>query len=327
MSESSSKPILNIRDLVVEFKTEAGVIRALDGISFEVGEGEALGIVGESGCGKSVTALSILRLIPNPPGRIAGGSIELDGIDVVSQPEDKMRKVRGSLASMIFQEPMTALNPVFTIGNQMVEVIRVHQKISKADAKLQAIEMLRTVNIESPEKRIDQYPHELSGGMRQRVMIAMALSCSPKLLIADEPTTALDVTVQAQVMEEISRLQREMNMGMILITHDLGVIAETCTRVLVMYCGKVIEMAETKELYENPRHPYTRGLLDSIPRIREEKLESLPIIEGMVPDLANLPKGCRFAERCPKAEDRCRENEPPLEDTESGGKVACFIPN
>ncbi len=238
-----------------------------------------------------------------------------------------MRKVRGSLASMIFQEPMTALNPVFTIGNQMVEVIRVHQKVSKVDAKKQAIEMLRTVNIESPEKRIDQYPHELSGGMRQRVMIAMALSCSPKLLIADEPTTALDVTVQAQVMEEISRLQREMNMGMILITHDLGVIAETCTRVVVMYCGKIIEMAETKKLYENPKHPYTRGLLDSIPRIREEKLESLPIIEGMVPDLANLPKGCRFAERCPKAEDRCRENEPPLEDTESGGKVACFIPN
>ena len=327
MSESNSNPVLSIRDLVVEFKTEAGIIRALDGVSFDVDEGEAVGIVGESGCGKSVTALSILKLIPSPPGRIAGGSIKLDDIDVVNQPDDKMRKVRGSLASMIFQEPMTALNPVFTIGNQMVEIIRVHQKVSKAEAKIQAIEMLRTVNIESPEQRIDQYPHELSGGMRQRVMIAMALSCSPKLLIADEPTTALDVTVQAQVMEEINRLQREMNMGLILITHDLGVIAESCTRVVVMYCGKIIEMAETEELFRNPRHPYTRGLLDSIPRIREKKLETLPIIEGMVPDLANLPKGCRFADRCPKAEDHCRESEPPLEDTESGGKVACFIPN
>lgn len=327
MSESTSKPVLSIQDLVVEFKTEAGLIRALDGVSFDVQEGEALGIVGESGCGKSVTALSILKLIPSPPGRIAGGSIKLDDIDVVNQPDDEMRKVRGSLASMIFQEPMTALNPVFTIGNQMVEIIRVHQKVSKAEAKIQAIEMLRTVNIESPEQRIDQYPHELSGGMRQRVMIAMALSCSPKLLIADEPTTALDVTVQAQVMEEINRLQREMNMGLILITHDLGVIAESCTRVVVMYCGKIIEMAETEELFRNPRHPYTRGLLDSIPRIREKKLETLPIIEGMVPDLANLPKGCRFADRCPKAEDHCRESEPPLEDTESGGKVACFIPN
>jgi oligopeptide/dipeptide ABC transporter ATP-binding protein len=238
-----------------------------------------------------------------------------------------MRKVRGALASMIFQEPMTALDPVYTIGNQMVEVIRVHQKVSKAVAKKQAIEMLRTVNIESPEKRIDQYPHELSGGMRQRVMIAMALSCSPKLLIADEPTTALDVTVQAQVMDEIKRLQQERNMGLILITHDLGVIAESCSRVVVMYCGKIIEMATTGELYQNPRHPYTRGLLDSIPRIRKEKLKSLPTIQGMVPDLADLPKGCRFADRCPKVEDRCRSEEPPLEDTEDGGKVACFHPN
>jgi oligopeptide/dipeptide ABC transporter ATP-binding protein len=327
MTESTPKPVLRIRDLVVEFKTETGVIRALDKISFEVMAGESLGIVGESGCGKSVTALSILKLIPSPPGRIAEGSIELDGIDVVSQPEHAMRKVRGALASMIFQEPMTALNPVYTIGNQMVEIIRVHQKVSKAEARKQAIEMLTTVNIESPEERIDQYPHELSGGMRQRVMIAMALSCSPKLLIADEPTTALDVTVQAQVMDEIKRLQQERNMGLILITHDLGVIAESCSRVVVMYCGKIIEMATTGELYQNPRHPYTRGLLDSIPRIRKEKLKSLPTIQGMVPDLADLPKGCRFADRCPKVEDRCRSEEPPLEDTEDGGKVACFHPN
>jgi peptide/nickel transport system ATP-binding protein len=327
MPKPSSTPLLRIRDLVVEFKTEKGVIRALDGISFDVMQGEALGIVGESGCGKSVTALSILKLIPNPPGRIASGSIELDGVDVVAQPEDKMRKVRGELASMIFQEPMTALNPVYTIGNQMIEVIRVHQKMSKAEARRRAIEMLRTVNIESPEKRIDQYPHELSGGMRQRVMIAMALSCSPKLLIADEPTTALDVTVQAQVMEEMNRLQQELHMGLILITHDLGVIAETCSRVVVMYCGKIIETADTKELYANPRHPYTRGLLESIPRVRKEKLKTLPTIKGMVPDLSDLPTGCRFADRCPKVEARCREAEPILEDTEGGGQVACFRPN
>lgn len=327
MSESNQKPILSIRDLVVEFKTEKGVIRALDGVSFDVMPGEPLGIVGESGCGKSVTALSILKLIPNPPGRIASGSIELDGTNVVTLPENEMLQVRGNAASMIFQEPMTALNPVYTVGNQMVEVIRVHQQKSKAEAKRQAIEMLRTVNIESPEKRIDQFPHELSGGMRQRVMIAMALSCSPKLLIADEPTTALDVTVQAQVMEEIKRLQQEMDMGLILITHDLGVIAETCKRVIVMYCGKIIEIAATDSLYKEPKHPYTRGLLDSIPRIREKKLERLPIIEGMVPDLTDLPKGCRFADRCPKVQDRCRAEEPPLESTENEGKVACFHPN
>jgi len=327
MTESTNKPVLSIRDLAVEFRTEKGVIRAVDGISFDVMAGESLGIVGESGCGKSVTALSILRLIPSPPGRIAGGSIELNGTDVLAQSDEQMRKVRGALASMIFQEPMTALNPVYTVGNQMVEVIRVHQKMSKAAARRRAIDMLRTVNMESPEKRIGQHPHELSGGMRQRVMIAMALSCGPKLLIADEPTTALDVTVQAQVMDEIKRLQEEMNMGLILITHDLGVIAETCSRVVVMYCGKIIEIAETEELYNNPKHPYTRGLLESIPRVREKKLDSLPIIEGMVPDLADLPSGCRFADRCPKVEDRCRMNEPPLEATKGGGKVACYCPN
>ena len=327
MPESSTKPLLRIRDLVVEFKTEKGVIRALDGVSFDVMPGEALGIVGESGCGKSVTALSILKLIPDPPGRIAGGSIVLDGVDVIAQPEDRMRAVRGELASMIFQEPMTALNPVYTIGNQMIEVIRVHRKMSQAQARQRAIEMLRTVNIESPEGRIDQYPHQFSGGMRQRVMIAMALSCSPKLLIADEPTTALDVTVQAQVMDEMKRLQQELHMGLILITHDLGVIAETCSRVVVMYCGKIIEIADTKELYANPRHPYTRGLLESIPRVRREKLKTLPTIKGMVPDLSDLPTGCRFADRCPKVEARCREKEPVLEHTETGGQVACYRPN
>jgi peptide/nickel transport system ATP-binding protein len=326
MAEALEKPILSIRDLVVEFRTEKGLIRAVDQISFDVMPGEPVGVVGESGCGKTVTALSILKLIPSPPGRIAAGSIELDGIDVVSRPEDKMREVRGNAASMIFQEPMTALNPVYTVGNQMIEVIRVHQKISKGAAKKLAVEMLKTVNIESPEKRVNQYPHELSGGMRQRVMIAMALSCSPKLLIADEPTTALDVTVQAQVMDEIKRLQEEMKMGMILITHDLGVIAQTCKRVVVMYCGKIVEISEIKELFDHPKHPYTRGLLDSIPKIRNEKLETLPTIEGMVPDLAELPKGCRFADRCSKVQDRCRSEEPLLEQVEGGGKVACFFP-
>jgi peptide/nickel transport system ATP-binding protein len=323
----STEPVLSMQNLVVEFKTENGVIRAVDGISFDVMPGESVGIVGESGCGKSVTALSILKLIPNPPGRIASGKIILDGTDITARPEDEMRLARGALASMIFQEPMTALNPVYTVGNQMIEVIRVHRKVSKSVARQQAVEMLRTVNIESPENRVDQYPHELSGGMRQRVMIAMALSCSPKLLIADEPTTALDVTVQAQVMNEIKRLQQEMHMGLILITHDLGVIAETCERVVVMYCGKIIEIAETAELYRNPRHPYTRGLLESIPRVRPEKLKTLPTIKGMVPDLAHLPEGCRFADRCPKVEDRCRTEEPVLEDSGGGGKVACFRPN
>ena len=326
-TERVKQPVLQIKDLVVEFKTEKGIIRAVDGISFEVMEGEPVGIVGESGCGKSVTALSILKLIPTPPGRIASGSIKLDGVEIVSLPENEMRKQRGNAASMIFQEPMTALNPVYSIGDQMTEVIRVHQDMSKSEAKKLAIEMLRTVNIESPAKRIDQYPHELSGGMRQRVMIAMALSCSPKLLIADEPTTALDVTVQAQVMDEIKRLQQERQMGLILITHDLGVIAETCKRVVVMYCGKIIEIADTEELFAHPKHPYTRGLLDSIPKVREQKLDKLPTIKGMVPDLADLPTGCRYADRCPKVTDRCRVKEPALEQIGISGKVACFDPN
>ena len=321
------KPVLKIENLVVEFKTEQGVIRALDGVSFEVYAGEPVGIVGESGCGKSVTALSILRLIPNPPGRIVSGSIELDGIEMTRQSESEIRELRGSKASMIFQEPMTALNPVFTIGNQMTEVIRVHQRVSKKAATALAMKMLKTVDIESPEKRLRQFPHELSGGMRQRVMIAMALSCNPKLLIADEPTTALDVTVQAQVMDEIERLQEKLGMGLILITHDLGVIAEACKKVVVMYCGQIIEVSETRELFEHPKHPYTRGLLDSIPRIREKKIDKLPTIQGMVPDLAHLPAGCRYADRCPNVQHKCREQIPSLIETGSGGKVACFFPN
>lgn len=261
-------PLLKVENLSVEFTTENGVVNAVDDISFEVGAGEPLGIVGESGSGKSVTALSLLQLVPNPPGRVTNGSIVLDGIDILSKSQGEMRDIRGNLASMIFQEPMTALNPVFTIANQMTEVIRVHQKVSNKEALEIAINMLDTVNIPKPAKCVKQYPHELSGGMRQRVMIAMALSCNPKLLIADEPTTALDVTVQAQVLEEIRKQQEERNMGMILITHDLGVVAETCKRVVVMYKGKIVEIAETEQLFRNPQHPYTQKLLSSVLSMR-----------------------------------------------------------
>lgn len=261
--------LLKVENLSVEFRTENGVFKAVEDVSFEVAEGEPVGIVGESGSGKSVTALSLLQLVPNPPGRITSGRIELDGVDILSKSQGEMRKIRGQLASMIFQEPMTALNPVYTIGNQMTEVIRVHQKVSRKEAMEIAIRMLETVNIPSPEKRVKQYPHELSGGQRQRVMIGMALSCNPKLLIADEPTTALDVTVQAQVLEEIHRQQTERNMGMILITHDLGVVAETCRRVVVMYKGKIVEVAETEQLFRNPQHPYTQKLLNSALTLRD----------------------------------------------------------
>ncbi len=266
---SKQQSLLKIDNLSVEFAFENGVVKAVDDISFEVAAGEPVGIVGESGSGKSVTALTILQLVPNPPGRITSGRIVLDGIDILSKSQADMRKLRGDLASMIFQEPMTALNPVFTIGEQMVEVIRVHRKASKKEVLELAIQMLDTVNIPAPEKCVKQHPHELSGGMRQRVMIAMALSCDPKLLIADEPTTALDVTVQAQVLSEIHRQQTDRNMGMILITHDLGVVAETCKRVVVMYQGKIVEIAETTELFRNPQHPYTRKLLDSVLTLRE----------------------------------------------------------
>jgi ABC-type dipeptide/oligopeptide/nickel transport system ATPase component len=264
-----NKPLLKVENLSVEFTTEKGAVRAVEDISFEVGAGEPVGIVGESGSGKSVTALTVLQLVPQPPGRVTNGRIELDGIDILSKSQSEMRRIRGDVASMIFQEPMTALNPVFTIGNQMVEVIRVHRKVSKKEALASAVNMLETVNIPNPAKCVTQHPHELSGGMRQRVMIAMALSCDPKLLIADEPTTALDVTVQAQVLDEIHRQQEERNMGMILITHDLGVVAETCKRVVVMYKGEIVEIAETKELFRNPQHPYTQKLLDSVLTLRD----------------------------------------------------------
>ncbi len=321
----TSEALLSVRNLSIEFSTERGVVRAVDDVSFDVEHGETLGIVGESGCGKTVTALAVMQLIPMPPGRIVSGSIRLNGQDLLALPERQMRNIRGRDISMIFQEPMTALNPVFTIGNQMVDVIRRHQPMDRASARRRAIEMLEKVGIPIPDKRLNEYPHQLSGGMRQRVMIAMALSCGPKLLIADEPTTALDVTTQAQVMEQIVSLQEDYGMAVMLITHDLGVIAESCRRALVMYCGQLIEDAPTERLYERPQHPYTQGLLRSIPRIRRQRLETLPVIEGTVPDLLHLPPGCRFADRCPRAADECRAHQPPLIDRELT-RVACFYP-
>ena len=327
MSESDEQPLLSVRNLVIEFATRYGPVRAVDGVSFDVYPNETLGIVGESGCGKTVTGLSLLGLIPSPPGRIVSGEILLQGRDLTKLSEQEMQSLRGNEISMIFQEPMTALNPVLTIGSQMVDVLRRHRKLTRKQAKLDAIEMLAKVGIPVPHKRINEYPHEMSGGMRQRAMIAMALSCNPKLLIADEPTTALDVTTQAQVLEQIVKLQDEFEMAVILITHDLGVVAETCQRALVMYCGEVIERADIVSLFENPRHPYSRGLLDSIPRLREKKLAELPIIPGMVPDLMQLPPGCRFADRCSRVTDECRLQRPAL-SAEAGAPcdVACFHP-
>jgi len=321
-----SVPVLRVRDLTIEFATEDGVIRAADGVSFDVQPNETLGLVGESGCGKTVTGLSILRLIPMPPGRIASGSIELLGRDLVLLDNREIEDIRGRDISMIFQEPMTALNPVFTIGNQMADVLCRHRDLTRRQARPLAAELLAKVNIPEPADRLDDYPHQLSGGMRQRVMIAMALSCNPQLLIADEPTTALDVTTQAQVLQQIKVLQTEFRMAVILVTHDLGVVAETCKRALVMYCGSIVESGDTANLFSHPRHPYTAGLLASIPRLRSERVAELPVIPGRVPDLLNLPAGCRFADRCPRVHERCRVERPPLAGGDGGNSVACHFP-
>ena len=321
-----SVPVLRVRDLTIEFATEDGVIRAADGVSFDVQPNETLGLVGESGCGKTVTGLSILRLIPMPPGRIASGSIELLGRDLVLLDNREIEDIRGRDISMIFQEPMTALNPVFTIGNQMADVLCRHRDLTRRQARPLAAELLAKVNIPEPADRLDDYPHQLSGGMRQRVMIAMALSCNPRLLIADEPTTALDVTTQAQVLQQIKVLQTEFRMAVILVTHDLGVVAETCKRALVMYCGSIVESGDTANLFSHPRHPYTAGLLASIPRLRSERVAELPVIPGRVPDLLNLPAGCRFADRCPRVRERCRVERPPLAGGDGGNSVACHFP-
>jgi peptide/nickel transport system ATP-binding protein len=307
--------LLEIRDLVTEFRTEHGALRAVDGVSYDIPRGKTLGVVGESGCGKSVTALSVMRLIPDPPGRIIKGSIHYNGKNLLELSDEEMRRIRGNNISMIFQEPMTSLNPVFTTGDQVAEAVRLHQGKSKAEALAVAVEMFKLVGIPSPEERVHNYPHQMSGGMRQRVMIAMALACKPDLLIADEPTTALDVTIQAQILDLLSRLQGELGMSILLITHDLGVVAETCDEVVVMYAGRVVERAATQVIFDSPRHHYTAGLLRSVPGYGPEgKAESgrLQEIKGMVPALHELPVGCRFQDRCPAVQSQCREEEPEL---------------
>ena len=328
MSEAQAeKAILDVKGLHTVFFTNAGLFRAVDDVSFSVGHGETLAIVGESGCGKSVTALSILRLVPNPPGRIVSGSIVFEGTDLIGLDEAKMRAIRGNRISMIFQEPMTSLNPVMTIGQQITEAVRLHRSLSRKQAREQAVEMLRIVRIPAPEQRAREYPHQLSGGMRQRAMIAMALACRPALLIADEPTTALDVTIQAQILALMLDLQKQLGMGLILITHDLGVVAQTAQRVIVMYAGKKVEEADVETLFANPRHPYTRGLMASIPTLPSPGSEAdarLVEIPGIVPSLTRLPAGCAFAPRCELAIERCHQEYPPLLDWGGNHLAACW---
>jgi len=320
--------LLEVKGLKTHFFTDEGVVRAVDGVDFHIDKGETLGIVGESGCGKSVTALSIMRLIPQPPGRITEGSIMYDGKNLLDLTPAQMRKIRGKEISMIFQEPMTSLNPVFTVGEQIAEALRLHEGLNRRDAMDKTVEMLKLVHIPNAERRVKEYPHQLSGGMRQRVMIAMALSCNPKLLIADEPTTALDVTIQAQILELLNELKSKLCMAIMLITHDMGVIAETAQRVVVMYAAKVAEEAPVGELFKEPLHPYTQGLLRSIPRIdlaatQKIKLETIP---GTVPTLRGVEKpGCRFAPRCAFAKPMHFDNTPELKEVRPGHKVACFL--
>ncbi|HCL29912.1 MAG TPA: peptide ABC transporter ATP-binding protein [Candidatus Latescibacteria bacterium] len=318
--------LLEVAGLRTAFHTEDGVVRAVDGVSFQVEAGKVLGIVGESGCGKSVSAMSVMRLIPDPPGRIDGGRVIWKGRDLLGIDPDEMPQIRGREIAMIFQDPMTSLNPVFTIGKQLGEVLDKHFDLRGKAAVERMIEILGQVGIADASQRLGQYPHELSGGMKQRIMIAMALMCKPDLLIADEPTTALDVTVQAQILQLMKQLQRESKTAIILITHDMGVVAEICDDVVVMYAGKVVESCGVFELFEHPRHPYTRGLLDSILRPGRLKDVPVPTIDGVVPSLINPPEGCRFADRCPRAETRCRQQTPPLAQLEAGHMVACFLP-
>lgn len=320
--------LLDIRGLRTHFFTDDGLARAVDGVSYSLAKGETVGVVGESGCGKSVTALSILRLIPDPPGKIVGGEILFEGTNLLDLSAAEMRRIRGNDISMIFQEPMTSLNPVFTIGNQIAEAVRLHQGLSKRDALAKAIESLRLVGIPAPERRVHEYPHQLSGGMRQRAMIAMALSCNPKVLIADEPTTALDVTIEAQILDLMRNLQHELGTAIIMITHDLGVVAEMARKVVVMYAGKVVEQAPVEQIFAEPNHPYTQGLLQSLPRVDKDasgvkhRLQEIP---GIVPSLLKLPPGCKFASRCPKVMPICEEQEPPLEQVASDHLSACWL--
>lgn len=315
--------LIEIKNLKTYFFLEEGIAKAVDGVDLEIFYGETLGVVGESGCGKSVTALSVMRLIPEPPGKVISGEIIFKGEDLTKLSQTEMRNIRGNKISMIFQEPMISLNPVFSIGNQISEALLTHKRISKKEAYMQSLEMLKKVGIPIPEQRVREYPHQLSGGIRQRAMIAMALSCKPELLIADEPTTALDVTVQAQILNLMNDLKEKFNMSIMMITHDLGVIAEVSDRVVVMYAGKVVEYADVKTLFTNPRHPYTWGLMNSIPRIDKET-KRLIVIPGIVPSSLHFPKGCKYNNRCPLADERCIEEEPIVKEIEKGHKVRCW---
>lgn len=321
-----AKTLVEFKNLQTYFYTEDGIVKAVNDVSFKIKEGETIGIVGESGCGKSVTAMSLMRLIPNPPGKIVGGDIIFDGKSVLEMTEEELMEFRGDKVSVIFQEPMTSLNPVFTVGDQISEAIILHQKLSKSDARKKSIEMINLVGIPRADKIVDSYPHELSGGMRQRIMIAMALSCNPRLLIADEPTTALDVTIQAQILDLMKNLKEKLNTSIMLITHDLGVVAEMCEYVVVMYAGKVAEESTATDIYKNPMHPYTQGLLKSKPALNQDSDEKrLYSIPGQVPNPIGMPDYCYFCDRCEKAFDKCKKAIPPLIEVEPGHKVACWL--
>ena len=321
-----AEPLLQIKELETHFFTSEGVVRAVNGVSYDVQPGETLGLVGESGSGKSVSALSLMRLIPNPPGKIVGGEVLFDGESLLEVDDARMREIRGNDIAMVFQEPMTSLNPVLTIGRQLTEALELHLGLKRRDAETRAVELLHLVGIPAAEERLHDYPHQFSGGMRQRVMIAMALSCDPKLLLADEPTTALDVTIQAQVLEVMARLSRELGTAVIVITHNLGVVARYADRVNVMYGGRIVEAGSATDIYHNPRHAYTLGLLESVPRLDARTGRLIPI-EGVPPDLTNLPPGCAFEPRCRFATDICREERPELTEVREGHKMACWHPD
>ena len=318
-----SENLLEVKNLRTYFHTDDGIVKSVDDVSFEVKHGKTLGVVGESGCGKSITSLSIMQLVEIPPGKIESGEILYEGVDLLKKSKDEMRKIRGGEIAMIFQEPMTSLNPVFTVGQQIMEALTLHTDLDKAAAKERAIEMLKLVKIPLPEKRFNEYPHQLSGGMRQRVMIAMALSCNPKLLICDEPTTALDVTIQAQILDLINELKEKLGTSIMMITHDLGVIAEVADDVMVMYAGKIVEYGDADAIFESPKHPYTHGLMGCIPKLTDEDHARLSVIEGMVPSFDDMPKGCAFCPRCTEAKEICRERMPELVEVD-GQKVRCF---
>lgn len=319
------KNVLTIKDLYVSFDTYAGEVQAVRGVTYHVDEGEVLGIVGESGCGKSVTAQTIMKLNPMPPARIKSGELTLNGVDIINTPEEEMQKIRGKEVSMIFQDPMTCLNPTMKVGKQITEAIKHHEKLSKEEAEKRAIEILKLVQIPNAEERAEQYPHQFSGGMRQRAMIAMALSCNPKLLIADEPTTALDVTIQAQIIDLLADIRKRVGTAIILITHDLGVVASLVDRIAVMYAGKIVETGTSKDIFKNPSHPYTRALLNSLPKHDTNKEDKLTSIPGTPPDLVNPPKGCGFASRCEHCMKICKNSQPPVFDLGGGHQASCWL--